>query len=88
MEEVYLIAGKLNNSQMVRYWRVNHDMLLDIARGDFAIVGNVSGFDLVEIIGTMYVERKNVPLISCTKYENMKDVKMVIAREKLKPEQK
>ena len=86
MEEVCLIAGKLNSSQMVRYWRVDHEMLIDIARGDFAIVSNVGGLDLIEIIGTMYVERKNVPLISNTKYENMKNVKKVIAREELIPE--
>lgn len=83
MEEVCLIAGKLNSSQNVRYWRVDREILIDVARGDFAIVGNQGGLDLVEIIGTIYVERKNVPLICNTKYENVKNVKMVIAREKL-----
>ena len=87
MEEVCLMAGKLNNSQMVRYWRIDQEILIDVVRGDFAIVENVRGFDLVEIIGIMHVDRKNVQLVSNTKYENMKKVKMTMAREELIPEQ-
>lgn len=87
MEDVCLVAGKLNNSQMVRYWKVEPEMVIDIARGDYAIVENQNGFDLVEIIGIINVDRKNVHLISNTKYENVKKMKMIIEKEKLKPEQ-
>lgn len=87
MEDVCLMAGKLNNSPMVRYWKVEPEMVIDIARGDYAIVENQNGFDLVEIIGTINVDRKNVHLISNTKYENVKKIKMIIEKEKLKPEQ-
>lgn len=87
MEDVCLMAGKLNTSQMVRYWKVEKEIVIDIARGDYAIVENQNGFDLVEIIGIINVDRKNVHLISNTKYENMKKIKMIIEKEKLKPEQ-
>lgn len=83
-EDVMLIAGKRNGQEGVLYWKINIDDEGTI--NDYAIVENMSGFDLVKIVGFLGTKKGLVSQFSHTKYENMKSVKMVIPKEKLKIE--
>ena len=67
-EEVYLIAGVINTTGKVLYWRDEKYMYV----GNYAIVENISGYDLVKIIGRVKTTKKEASKFSNTKYENMK----------------
>lgn len=70
--EVILIAGKINKTGRVFYWE--HKLGEFIKIGDYAIVENMNGFDLIEVVGKVITKRKWVNKFSNTKYENMKKV--------------
>ena len=67
-EEIYLIAGMINTTGKVLYWRDEKYMYV----GNYAIVENISGYDLVKIIGRVKTTKKEASKFSNTKYENMK----------------
>ena len=68
-EEVYLIAGLINATGKVLYWRTKSEIKL----GDYAIVENINGYDLVKVIGIVKTTKKDAGKFSNTKYENMKN---------------
>ena len=74
-EEIILIAGTMNKENTVRFWKTD---IKDINIGEYAIVENLGGYDLVKIVGILATNKKHTSLISHTRYENMKEVKMVI----------
>lgn len=67
-EKVYLVAGTINATQKTLYWKDEKYMRI----GNYAIVENINGFDLVKIVGRVETTRANVSKFSNTKYENMK----------------
>lgn len=69
-EEVYLVAGLINATGRVLHWRTKSEIEL----GDYAIVENMNGYDLVKIVGIVKTTKKNAIKFSNTKYENMKNV--------------
>lgn len=81
-ETVDLIAGRLNNRNgETLYWKL--EKMMSCKLGDFAVVENANGYDLVEICGFITTTRSKVSYFSKTKYENMKSVIMIIEKEQL-----
>ena len=80
-EKVDLIAGRLNNRNgETLYWKLGKMMSCKL--GDFAVVENANGYDLVEICGFITTKSK-ASYFSRTKYENMKSVIMIIEKEQV-----
>ena len=67
-EKVYLIAGVINTTGKVFYWIDEHYIYI----GNYAIVENVNGYDLVKVVGRVETTKENVCKFSNTKYKNMK----------------
>ena len=89
MDEVVLLAGKINSTTIVNYWKIDYSYVRDedsLEIGDYAIVENKHGYDLVEVVGYLSVDKNNSSLFSNTKYENMKKVIKFIRKEELKNE--
>ena len=81
-EKVDLIAGRLNNRNgETLYWKL--EKMMSCKLGDFAVVENANGYDLVEICGFITTTKSKASYFSRTKYENMKSVIMIIEREQL-----
>lgn len=81
-EKVDLIAGRLNNRNgETLYWKLGKMMSCKL--GDFAVVENANGYDLVEICGFITTTKSKASYFSRTKYENMKSVIMIIEKEQL-----
>lgn len=70
--EVTLIAGIINATQKMLYWRCDFSQEINI--GDHAIVENMNDFDLIKIIGIVKTNKKAVSRFSNTNYDNMKKV--------------
>ena len=83
-DDVILMAGKINATGKILFWKIEKEQVAEI--GDYAIVENIEGYDLVQIMGYVLTKRELTRYISNTKYENMKEVKMTIKKEKLKKE--
>lgn len=77
-KEVILIAGRINATGKTLCWKSNI-FFIDI--GDFAIVENKNGYDLVEIIGKIETTKENASKFSNTKYEDMKNILVTISKE-------
>lgn len=56
-----LIIGKLNNDKIGRYWKMEQDLYFNI--GDYAIVENLNGYDLVKVVGLVETDEENVKKI-------------------------
>lgn len=67
-ERVYLVAGTINATGKTLYWK--DEKYIPI--GNYAIVENVNGFDLIKVIGRVQTTKLNASKFSNTKYENMK----------------
>ncbi len=67
-ERVYLIAGIINATGKVLYWKDENYIFV----GNYAIVENVNGYDLVKVVGRVETTKENVCKFSNTKYKNMK----------------
>ena len=81
-EKVDLIAGRLNNRNgETLYWKL--EKMMSCKLGDFAVVENANGYDLVEICGFITTTKSKASYFSRTKYENMKSVIMIIEKEQL-----
>lgn len=76
-EEIILIAGIINATGTTLYWKSDDE----ISIGDYAIVENKQGYDLVKVTGILYTTKENVIKFSNTKYENMKRVIQGIKKE-------
>ena len=81
-EKVDLIAGRLNNRNgETLYWKL--EKMMSCKLGDFAVVENANGYDLVEICGFITTTKSKASYFSRTKYENMKSLIMIIEKEQL-----
>lgn len=80
MGEIYLVAGMINATRKTLYWKTS-TISTDI--GDYAIVENNGGYDLIKIVGIVETTKENAIRISNTAYEDMKNVKMIISKENL-----
>lgn len=60
--KVKLIAGKLNNCNLIYYWNIDNDTDFEI--GDYAIVENMKSYDLVRIIGVVETTKELVGMIT------------------------
>lgn len=69
-EEIILIAGIINATGTLLYWKSDGE----ISVGDYAIVENKNGYDLIKSVGIIYTTKKEASKFSKTKYENMKKV--------------
>lgn len=78
-KETFLIAGVINATNRMLYWK-NKDNL-SITIGDYAVVENMNGYDLVKVIGIVYTRESQASKFSNTRYENMKSVVKVIKKE-------
>lgn len=78
MGEVYLVAGMINTTRKTLYWKSD---ICFIKIGDYAIVENNGGYDLIKIVGIVETTKENAIKISNTVYEDMKNVKMIISKE-------
>ena len=76
-EKVILIAGVINATGKLLYWR--SDRIINI--GDYAIVENINGYDLIKVIGKIETTKENASKFSNTKYCNMKKVTRVPVKE-------
>ncbi len=68
MEKVYLIAGIINATGKTLFWKDEKYMSV----GNYAIVENMNGYDLVKIVGRIETTKNEASKFSNTKYENMK----------------
>lgn len=71
-ELVCLVAGVINANGKMLYWK--NDYILDLNIGDYAIVENMNGYDLIKVIGVIDTTKELSSKFSNTKYENMKNV--------------
>lgn len=74
---VVLVAGKKNGGTDTLYWKTP-DTSFDI--GDYAIVENMNGYDLIQIVGAIHTKKTLASSFSKTKYENMKNLITVIRK--------
>lgn len=74
---IILIAGIINATGTTLYWKSDSEINI----GDYAIVENKQGYDLVKVTGILYTTRENAIKFSNTKYENMKKVIQGIKKE-------
>lgn len=78
-ENIVLIAGVINATGTLFYWKSD----IEISVGDYAIVENKQGYDLIKSVGIIYTTKENAVKFSNTKYENMKKVVCLIKKEEL-----
>lgn len=71
-KKVILIAGMINASQRMLYWKSD----LEVEIGEYAIVENTNGYDLIKVIGKIETNKNSAGKFSNTKYENMKKIVM------------
>lgn len=76
-ETVILIAGVINATGKTLYWR--SDRIISI--GDYAVVENMNGYDLIKVIGTTETTKEYASKFSNTKYSNMKKVVQGMQKE-------
>lgn len=76
-EEVYLIAGVINATGKMLFWKDDNDIQIE----DYAIVENMNGYDLVKVIGSVLTTEKEASKFSNTRYENMKKTIYPISKE-------
>ena len=74
---VTLIAGVINATGKLLFWKDDCDMQI----GDYAVVENMNGYDLVKVVGTILTTEKDASKFSNTKYENMKKTICPILKE-------
>ena len=76
-EQVILIAGMINATGRTLYWKSDRE----ISIGDYAIVENMNGYDLIKVRGILYTTKANANKFSNIKYENMKNIIKGIQKE-------
>ena len=65
-----LIAGTINATGKTLYWIDTGYTLI----GEYAIVENIKGYDLIKVVGVIDTTKDNVSKFSNTSYKNMKRV--------------
>ena len=69
-KKVILIAGIINATGTLLYWKSDREIRV----GDYAIVENKQGYDLIKSVGIVYTTEENAFNFSKTNYKNMKRV--------------
>ena len=77
---VKMVAGKLNNCRTILYWLA--DLEDEIKIGDYAIVENMSDYDLVKIVGIVATSYKYIKFITNCSYA--KKVVRIIKRNEIR----
>ncbi len=89
MEEIILIGGRRNCDCKTLFWKCDFD-IEDVEIGDYVIVENGKGYDLVKISGLVKTDDKNSYIFSNN--SKLKKAKIIIHKEliegELKDEQK
>lgn len=73
---LYLIAGVINSMPNTVYFWLGNKNMDSFKIGDYAIVENLSSYDLVKIAGIVWTNEYN--LKSITKVKNLEKMKKVI----------
>ena len=71
MQETIIVAGEINASGQMLYWKSKDGLNV----GDYAIVENKNGYDLIKVVGVVITREDLVDKFSKTKYERMKETK-------------
>ncbi len=71
MQETIIVAGVINATGKMLYWKSNDGLSV----GDYAIVENANGYDLIKVVGIVITEKNLVKNFSKTSYEYMKETK-------------
>lgn len=56
---IKVIAGRLNGTNKANYWLYNEKAKI----GDYAVVENCNGFDLIEIVGLLETDEEHIDRI-------------------------
>lgn len=72
--EIILVAGLINATGRMLYWKTN----IEVNTGDYVIVENGSGHDLIKVIGIIKTRDYSASKFSNTKYENMKNIIQIV----------
>lgn len=83
---VKLIGGRLNNKTETLFWKITDELAVSCELGDYAIVENANGYDLIQISGVVITEEDKANHFSKTKYEYMKNVIKIISKEEIEGE--
>lgn len=75
---IVLIVGKFNSSNEAFYWKIEIDSKFRI--GDYAIVENKQGYDLIEIVGIVYTTMENAKIFSKEDFKNMKNTVKIFSK--------
>lgn len=79
-ETVYLVAGLINATNRVLWWK---DESKTGKLGDYYVVENMNGYDLVKVVGILATTKREASKFSNTKYENMKKIICGITKERI-----
>ena len=82
-EIVVLVAGKKNGGNDALCWKTEDT---SFAIGDYAIVENMNGYDLIKIVGAIHTTKALASNFSKTKYENMKNLITIIRKNDIEKE--
>lgn len=84
---LYLIAGVINSIPNTVYFWLGNKNMDSFKIGDYAIVENLSSYDLVKIAGIVWTNEDNLKSITKVKdLEKMKKVIKYIPKEELENE--
>jgi len=83
-QKVTLVAGKINATGKILCWKSD---IFFPSIGDYAIVENKNGYDLVEIVGKIETTKENASKFSNTKYDDMKNILVTMSKENFKKEE-
>lgn len=84
---LYLIAGVINSMPNTVYFWLGNKNMDSFKIGDYAIVENLSSYDLVKIAGIVWTNEDNLKSITKVKdLEKMKKVIKYIPKEELENE--
>ena len=87
MMNLYLIAGVINSVPNTVYFWLGNKNMDSFKIGDYAIVENLSSYDLVKIAGIVWTNENNLKSITKVKdLEKMKKVIKYIPKEELENE--
>lgn len=87
MMNLYLIAGVINSMPNTVYFWLGNKNMDSFKIGDYAIVENLSSYDLVKIAGIVWTNEDNLKSITKVKdLEKMKKVIKYIPKEELENE--
>lgn len=77
--EIKAIAGMLNGDCTARFWKIPDGMAVDI--GDYAVVENRDGYDLVEVVGLVKTTEECEKILTGNRRGIKKSVVAVILNE-------